>query len=707
MNESSLDLLRAVIIGTSVLVMLGLGLIAAIVFSQRKQLGLQRTMLGEIANREEKYRNLFENSLAGMIRWSLKDRTVLDANAALLRMFGVASVQELNVKVKAVNEADVQRLRQILLDEGRIENFEVQVRTQEGKLLWISFSGKLNRDEGIVEGVIVDSTVRRQAEEGLRRANEELDLRVKDRTRDLRLANEELKFELGERWRAEERLRELNELLEEKVEDRTRQLADANEELHRSKEHYRSLVENINEIYYVSDRSGKLVYASPNLFLRSGYSERELLGQSYIRLIHETDRKRVVDFYVEQSMAGTVDMTCEFRARLRDGSPVWVEQSTRVVRNGNGSIVEYRNVARDVSERKRAEDAILRARENYRSIFENAVEGIYQSRADGGYLSVNPALARIYGYESAEEMMRLVVDIGRQIYVDPLKREEFMMHLRNGGKVQGFEYEAYRKDGSKIWVSSNARVVFDTQKGESFYEGTIEDITDRKLIEEATREHTRRIIEAQETERKRVSRDLHDSVNQLLSSVKFRLQSVESNVTGRNKALRKEALETRNLLEQAIQEVRRISQNLRPSVLDDLGLLAAVRSTCNEFQSRTGIGVEVVARDVPKRLPAEIEVTLYRIIQEGLNNIEKHSQATAAHLWLRRIDSSVQAVIKDNGTGFDAKRPRTNGKARGGLGLVGMKERVSFVGGALIVSSEAGHGTEIEVRIPLRREYPL
>lgn len=159
-----------------------------------------------------------------------------------------------------------------------------------------------------------------------------------------------------------------------------------------------------------------------------------------------------------------------------------------------------------------------------------------------------------------------------------------------------------------------------------------------------------------------MARELHDSVNQLLSSVKFRLQAAEEKIPVREKGARKDAGDAKEFLEDAIREIRRISQNLRPSVLDDLGLLAAIRSTCYEFERRTDMEVKLKTSSVPKRLGSEIELSLYRIIQEGLSNVEKHSRASRVELTIGRKNSLLIATLRDDGRGFNAQE---TGRARG------------------------------------------
>ncbi|HAX86451.1 MAG TPA: hypothetical protein DCY91_09310 [Cyanobacteria bacterium UBA11370] len=145
------------------------------------------------------------------------------------------------------------------------------------------------------------------------------------------------------------------------------------------------------------------------------------------------------------------------------------------------------SVGIDITERKKAEEALCIAEENYRSIFENALEGIFQSSPDGCFININPAMARIYGYDSPEEMIASVTDIQTQIYVNPRDRTQFRYLMEQYGQVQGLEYQAYRKDGSTLWVEIDARAVQDRSGKVLYYEGMIQDISDRKHREEELR----------------------------------------------------------------------------------------------------------------------------------------------------------------------------------------------------------------------------
>jgi two-component system NarL family sensor kinase len=176
---------------------------------------------------------------------------------------------------------------------------------------------------------------------------------------------------------------------------------------------------------------------------------------------------------------------------------------------------------------------------------------------------------------------------------------------------------------------------------------------------------------------------------------------MEEKLLARDENIREDAQKTKFLLDKAIQEVRRISRNLRPSELDDLGLAPAIRSLCGAFSQRTGVAIDLSFFELPKNVQAEIELNLYRIIQEALGNIEKHSQATEVTLRLSREDFGIKATIRDNGRGFDPRLARAKTAKTLGMGLVDMKERVALIGGACTLKSAPGEGMELVVQIPL------
>jgi diguanylate cyclase (GGDEF)-like protein/PAS domain S-box-containing protein len=217
-----------------------------------------------------------------------------------------------------------------------------------------------------------------------------------------------------------------------------------------------------------------------------GYAAEDLLDSdllSFDSLIHVDDRYRVLEqraLAIEQNLSYDV----EYRIYCADGLLVWV--SERGARRAAGPkqgppLVE--GIILDITARKLADLAARESERRYRGLFEHAIEGIFRTTAEGRYLAANPALARIYGFESSEELIGSLRDIRRQLYVDPLRREQFMQLIRARGSISGFESQVFRHDGATIWISENARAVSDAEGNLLYYEGTVEDVTDRKLYE--------------------------------------------------------------------------------------------------------------------------------------------------------------------------------------------------------------------------------
>ncbi len=209
------------------------------------------------------------------------------------------------------------------------------------------------------------------------------------------------------------------------------------------------------------------------------------------------------------------------------------------------------------------------------------------------------------------------------------------------------------------------------------------------------------IIEAQENERRRISRELHDGLGQLLSATKLKLGMFEF-VQSQNKEKFNELIkEVDSIISKAIVEARRISHDLRPTTLDDFGLIPALRILCQEFSKLTGVKVKFQVSQLLERIDPKVEIAIYRIIQESFNNISKYAESTEVILDLYRKDNFVYVRVKDNGKGFDMKEAAKNKKMGTGFGLLNMKERAELVGGKVDIFSSVGQGTEVLLEINL------
>lgn len=232
------------------------------------------------------------------------------------------------------------------------------------------------------------------------------------------------------------------------------------------------------------------------------------------------------------------------------------------------------------------------------------------------------------------------------------------------------------------------------------------EITERKLAEDRLKMLSHKIIRLQEEERQRVSRELHDGINQLLVSVKYKLENYVDRYRQKDEGQYNDITNAVLFLDEAISEVRRISHDLRPTVLDDLGLSAAIKNIARQFHERNQIDVEIEGIDdeVLKRLPVDVETALYRIVQEALMNIEKHANATKVVINMTHTDINVTIRIEDDGEGFDLQRALRNPGSNQGIGLRNMRERIELLQGTFFMHSEEGKGTFLEVDAPLNLE---
>jgi signal transduction histidine kinase len=230
------------------------------------------------------------------------------------------------------------------------------------------------------------------------------------------------------------------------------------------------------------------------------------------------------------------------------------------------------------------------------------------------------------------------------------------------------------------------------------------DISERKKVEDALRrneqdlsELTGRIIYAQEEELRRLSRELHDDLTQRLAALALEAALIEKQLSPVDPQTVQALKALRINLTDLADDVHDLSRRLHPSILDDLGLVQAVQAECSTFTRKTGIDLSFTPLDLPCLIPRHLALCLYRIIQEGLQNIAKHASATAASINLHGISGGIRLLIQDKGIGFDLKKAKQNA----GIGLSSMRERVRHVNGTIAVESNPGKGTEIQIFIPL------
>lgn len=302
-------------------------------------------------------------------------------------------------------------------------------------------------------------------------------------------------------------------------------------------------------------------------------------------------------------------------------------------------------------------------------LFEQAPQAVALMTADGRIVRVNRELTRMFGYTLQEATGQRLNDL-----------------ILNGDSDDRKETEARRKDSSALPVSL-IRVPVSVPGGQVEIYAILTDITERKQAEEALRSYPRRLIETQEAEGKRIARELHDEIGQVLTSV--------STMLGLGSVA-----DAQSLVRDLIGRVRNLALDLRPSMLDDFGLLSAVQWLVQRYASQTGIRIDIEESDLDeRRFSPEIEIAAYRLVQEALTNAVRHAQSNEAIVRILIERNHLIVEVEDSGIGFD----RTAVLAAETMGLQGMRERVILLGGRLWIDSAPGKGTRVRAEIPLQR----
>ena len=449
-------------------------------------------------------------------------------------------------------------------------------------------------------------------------------------------------------------------------------------------------------------KGGVILYWNQYAEWMFGWNEKEVQGQTLAKVTAFTPEAASAGLSGYGAVKG---WSGEVKAIRRDGSSFPAYLTCSPIWRTDGSVSGFVYTFIDITERKSAEIAIRDSEEKYSTVVENSPTGIFIYR-NGRLEFANQRFFSMVG-RSPEHLAHMdVMDI---IHKDdwPMVRELWRSRLAGVGAVQDYECRIVPSGGGIRWISGRTALI--RYSGEAALLGNIQDITERKKAEQAALESrealhklSARLMSAQENERQRVARELHDSIGQSLSAVKFIIERAidEQQEWGDNKQ-RRTLRTVVPVIQDAVEEVRRISMALRPTTLDDLGLIATIAWFVREFQvTYPHIEVTRLIEVEEFEVPDVLKTNIFRILQEAMNNAAKHSQATRIEVGLRQVIGDLQLLVGDNGIGFvqEALRGPTTS---GGFGLVSMRERADLFGGSLIVTSSASEGTMILARWPL------
>jgi len=491
-------------------------------------------------------------------------------------------------------------------------------------------------------------------------------------------------------------------------------LAERTRDLQESEERFRLIAEtSLDGIFQSTGLSGKLIFVNDAFARMLGYTKEELLGRNTLDLMAEEDLPKLAP--IAENVTRDKPVHGEYRLKHKAGHLVHVHFSV-VPMKLKGEIVRS-GILQDITERKRAEEALRTSEERYRTLTEAAHDMIFIVNRDDRIEYVNSFAARSIGMQPAE----LIGQPRGQFFS---KRDN--KRLKNGlgqviksGEAKYFDDKVLFPVGA-LWLSTWLVPIRDGSGEIKAVLGVSRDISERKLVEEALqhakddlekrvaertaslsasqeqlRKLTHKIVNAQEEERRRVSRELHDEAGQALITLKYGLDSVISELPNDVEPIHQRLSDSMKLIDQTMEHIRSLSHSLRPPVFDILGINLSLKDYCREFSERTKIPVQYHGEDIPG-LPDAVGISLYRFVQEAFTNIFKHAHASQVRVGLRYRKDMIVLSVADNGSGMSGDWP----SRLTGIGLLGLEERLNLLGGSLKIHSKPGQGTRITAYVP-------
>ena len=345
--------------------------------------------------------------------------------------------------------------------------------------------------------------------------------------------------------------------------------------------------------------------------------------------------------------------------------------------------------------RRKTEAELIRSEEKFSKSFRRSPLAIsIASTKDGCYIDVNETFEQQTGWCRDEVIGRSPSDIN--LWVDPHQRSLFIQKLLAEGSVRELEVRIRRKDGQIRTTLGSAELI--EVNGKPCTLSVIADVTERKRAEEALASLSGHLIETQDEERKRIAREIHDDYNQRVAMLAIDLEQLAENVGDSSGETSQKVHELFDRVSELGADLHSLSHRLHSSTLESLGLLAGLEAFCKEFAEQQGVQIDFVHENVRRGLPADAALCMFRITQEALRNVKRHSGANRAEVRLEQLDGSLHLSVSDRGKGFNSNKPA----AERGIGIHSMEERLRLLGGNLEIQSRPMEGTRIDAWLPLK-----
>jgi PAS domain S-box-containing protein len=421
-----------------------------------------------------------------------------------------------------------------------------------------------------------------------------------------------------------------------------------------------------------------------------------ITGQQLLSQVHPDDRERLIASVAELSPAKQ-NLQISYRMVRPDGTVIWVERNSRAHFDEQGRMLRIVGMVADITERKRAEEALRESEARFRLAAQAGKMYAYEWDVATDVAVRSEEYANILGLTGVPKCHT------RQQFlsgVHPDDRAKFIAavaDLTPQSPTTQISYRVVRPDGAVIWLEKSGRAFFDAEGKMTRMIGIMGDITGRKLGEEALAGVSRRLIEAQDQERTRIARELHDDIGQRLALLAMGLTQLQQNSANLPAEVHSRMRELQKQTSEIAIDIQSLSHELHSSRLEYLGITAAVRAFCKEFSEQQKVEIDFRTHGLPSLVPQDVSLCLFRVLQEALHNSAKHSGVRHFEVRLWATPGEIHLTVRDPGSGFD----REAAKASRGLGLISMEERLKILKGTFSIESQPQCGTTIHARVPL------